>query len=826
MSHVRAAAILWFALLLAAMLALAGCPDDTDDDSQADDDDSGVADDDDDDDDDDTTAGDDDTSVDLDDPCSEEPLDAEIDDSCVPSTGTNDLVLVRATAILDGEALPNAEVLFSAATGEILCVDQDCSGEQGHAEATLLCGDVVLPAFVDPHNHMQYNVLGPWQHGQLWENRYEWRGNGDYWDYTDLVDGVPSCDAMAWAELRGIMTGSATVAGSYIDGCDPILLRNVEEGQNHHYLDGYDIEVRTNDPDTDFDDLADWADELDSGAIAAYVPHCAEGLYGTVRSEFQPLVDTDLVHEGTAVVHGTDLDPTQLTRMALGGAELIWSPQSNIDLYGRTADVTTAHHLGVTVALGPDWTLSGTAGQLFELQCAQRLNREAYQGAFCLSEVLDMATGNGAEALGLDPLLGELAAGKRADILLLSGDGLYPYTTALTATQPQVELVVVDGVPLYGATGLLDVLPDDEPFRGDLCDDVDVCGEAKQVCFRNSAGDRTYAELRDDLEDELGSQLYPTFFCPGDPDYQPERCEPGVPQGPGDADGDGDGVDDAADLCPRVFDPDQRDEDGDGKGNACDPLVWEPGTEGPSAVSADDFDGDGVANDADPCPWLHGAADTDTDGDGLGDACDPCPDDSDTACTTMPILRDWLHPLHPYEWEWIALQGLVVTGQDEQSDFYVQDPGQTGFGGVFTYDLEGREAVEPGLEVTVEGLYQEYYGQSEICFGTVLETANASVPDPVSLSDVHDLAWSSPVRHVLEGMLVEIADGAGFEVTDVDAEYNEFELEGCLWVDDDLWVGLTLPDVGDHVTRVTGIVRYSYHQSRVSPRDAGDLDVD
>jgi len=798
-----------------------GCTDEGDvGDDDTGDDDSAAQDDD---------TGDDDTidDVDVTDPCDEEPLDASVDDSCVPSTGTNDLVLIRATALLPRTAVPDAEVVFSASTGEIVCADEDCGSVTGYAEATILCGDVVLPAFVDPHNHMQYNVLGPWPHGRTWENRYEWRGDGDYWDYTDLVDLVSTCDAMRWAELRAILTGSSAVAGSSMDDCAATLARNLDEGYTYHYLSGYDPEVRTNDPETDYEDLEEWARDLDDGHISAYIPHCAEGLYGTVRSEFQPLIEAGLLRPETALVHGTDLDPAQLTLMGVTGTHLVWSPQTNIDLYGRTADVTTAKHLDVPIALGPDWTLSGTAGQLFELQCADRLNREAYHGAFCLSDLVAMATEGAAGAVGLDGVLGELAAGARADLLLLSGDRLAPWTTVLTADQTQVQLVTVDGAPLYGEATLMATFPSGQPFPGDLCESLEVCGTERTLCQRTGEGEPTYTELQQRLEAELGEQLYPVLFCPDDPDYTPQRCETRVAGGPAGEDADADGVGDDEDLCPQVFDPQQRDEDGDGVGNACDPLVWEPGTEGASQVSAEDLDGDGTPDETDPCPRLHGEPPDDADGDGLPDACDPCPADTVPTCTTVPILRDWRHPLHPYEWDWVTVDGLVVTGIDESTNFYAQDAALSDWGGLFTYDMVGSGTVELGSCVSVEGLYQEYYGQTEVSFGEVLGAEPGEVPQPVSIETVCDIGAFGPLQHAMEGMLVRVESETGFEVTAVDHEYNEFQIEGCLWVDDDLYTGLTLPDpIDEFVVFVAGVLRYAHGVPRIAPRDRSDVEYD
>lgn len=71
-------------------------------------------------------------------------------------------------------------------------------------------------------------------------------------------------------------------------------------------------------------------------------------------------------------------------------------------------------------------------------------------------------------------------------------------------------------------------------------------------------------------------------------------------------DTDGDGVDDRIDNCPLVANPDQKDTDDDGVGDACD----------------SDFDGDGVDDASDNCPSVPNPGQEDTDGDGIGDACD------------------------------------------------------------------------------------------------------------------------------------------------------------------------------------------------------------
>ncbi len=518
--------------------------------------------------------------------CAAYPLPAVPSGTCeVTASGTAGMLL-RGTVLLDNGVLRAGEVLV-AQDGRIACADCDCSGAEGYGAATTIqCGEAVIsPALVNPHDHITFANNPPIGVGiDRYEHRHDWRrGQNGHAELS--VDGGASADEVLGAELRFIM-GGATAAASA--GGEDGLLRNLDSGGRTEGLPG-----SVADSDTFPLDDSDGR-QLDSGCNyggdpatpasidgRAYLPHIAEGINAAAANEFactSAVGPNDLMGPRTALVHGVALDPADIATMQQAGAMLVWSPRSNIVLYGNTAPVTAMDTMGVPISLGTDWVASGSMNMLRELQCADQLDRDHFGNHFSDLDLWKMATANAARATGTASSLGSLAPGYQADIAVFAADDATDYRAVIDAEVDDVVLVLRGGEVLYGDDALLA----QAGVGGADCEPLDVCGVAKRACVaQDTGGSTSLAAVRSAIEAH-----YPLFFC-GEPDQEPS-CLPyraGAYAGSTAQDGDGDGIADGDDNCPDVFNPvrpleaAQGDADADGVGDVCDrcPLDGDDG---------------------------------------------------------------------------------------------------------------------------------------------------------------------------------------------------------------------------------------------------------
>lgn len=122
----------------------------------------------------------------------------------------------------------------------------------------------------------------------------------------------------------------------------------------------------------------------------------------------------------TQCVHMVALNQTDIDCIADSGAHVVHCPRSNLKLASGISPVKALMDAGVNVALGTDSAASNNSLDLFsEAQYAALLAKAQSKDASAVSaeDALDMATINGAKALGMDQDIGSLEPGKWADMI-------------------------------------------------------------------------------------------------------------------------------------------------------------------------------------------------------------------------------------------------------------------------------------------------------------------------------------------------------------------------------------------------------------------------
>ncbi len=425
-------------------------------------------------------------------------------------------IALTGTVLTPSGPVENGTILIQ--NGKILAVGDKLSLPPD--TRTIATRSIILPGFIDLHNHLTWNVFPRWKPAEEFGTRYDWQQKPIYKVLMDtphrqLVAEGHECDMEWYAEVKAVSEGETSVVGGAKQDCGQRLARNLD--LNPHLgtpslpaiYNVFPFQMTE-------DELASAKTRLDHGG--ALLIHVAEGAPNDASAarEFAMLKGRGLLRKGVSVIHGVALKPDDLREMATANVGLIWSPRSNLELYGGTADVAAARAAGVVMAIAPDWSPTGSDGTLAELNFSAAWNASQTPPVFTDRELVDMATAGAARLAGMEHILGSLAPGYAADIVVLKphSDSTEKdaYWSVVHSDARDVAMVMIAGEIAYGDAALIsDLRP--QPAM----DHTAVCGTIKEVAYRSGKDRRqSFDSIESGLDralNEWGRRLAPLAEC-------------------------------------------------------------------------------------------------------------------------------------------------------------------------------------------------------------------------------------------------------------------------------------------------------------------------
>lgn len=341
-------------------------------------------------------------------------------------------------------------------------------------------GGTIYPGLIELHNHLAYNALPLWSPvPKLFEHRGQWPDHADYrklisgpmtvvGQYRD-AQGKPSLLAplVRYVECKCLLGGVTTSQGIMLNSNAGIqryyrgILRNVEQ------TDDPDLpEAQGRIADVDAKDAQSFWGRLKK-EDSCFLLHLSEGISRSgqsnsiARRHFLALEVAPgqwAINDRFAAIHAAGLLPEDFDVLARHQGSMVWSPLSNLLLYGSTARVDAARKAGVRIGLGSDWSPSGSKNLLGELKVAWLYSQHLLGGLFSARDLVAMATREAATILKWEKALGTLEAGKRADLVVFAGKVGDPYEALVRSKETSIRLVMINGIARYGMPAMMAAL--------------------------------------------------------------------------------------------------------------------------------------------------------------------------------------------------------------------------------------------------------------------------------------------------------------------------------------------------------------------------------
>lgn len=328
----------------------------------------------------------------------------------------------------------------------VLAADEQMPAEFADT-AQVDTGGTIYPGLFDLHNHLPYNIIPLWQVSQLFRNRREWQAVAEYYPAVrapfSLLNEHPDVGyrraIVRFTECRNLFGGVTTghgmgmTKGVTYQG----LMRNIEQPERAELP-----QVKSQTADMKPDDITKmmaW-----TGQGRPFIYHLSEGVDEHARERFFDLQAVpEALNRHLVCIHAVGVEAEDFPALK-GIAGIVWSPSSNLLLYGQTCKIQQAKTSGVPIAIGADWSPSGCKNLLGELKVARAVSQhlgnvlndmELVAGVTCVPAAM----------IGWDHRLGSIEKGRWADLLILEGRVDAPYTHLINAQENAIRAVLIDG---------------------------------------------------------------------------------------------------------------------------------------------------------------------------------------------------------------------------------------------------------------------------------------------------------------------------------------------------------------------------------------------
>lgn len=314
----------------------------------------------------------------------------------------------------------------------------------------------MYPALINIHDHLRGNYLprvGP-KPGTYYLNWLPWDNDLKASDTYAERSNLSVEDLYRLSAYKNLFSGVVTVNDHFPHNLNSELLgmlpvRAIGEYTLEHECSSYDLK---------------WGDGIEVEHQKAvknnwpFITHLEEGFDPESMDGVGVLERLGCLDDYCVLIHCIGFSDEDIQKVAKAKASVAWCPASNKFMFNVTCKIRKLLDAGVNVSIGTDSTHTGSINLLAEMQYARKVYQDMYGEDLSAKILCDMMTINPARAFRMQNRIGSLETGKMADILLVKRRKEDYYENLAQASMSDIELLVMEGRPIYGELRFLDLL--------------------------------------------------------------------------------------------------------------------------------------------------------------------------------------------------------------------------------------------------------------------------------------------------------------------------------------------------------------------------------